>query len=940
MAFNIQAFGRVSGGGANEVYTLQDGTLVGSPQVLTYISSTDTLATIQAADYFADLAGQLNVSDKIYVVGSDGQNDLRVSAVTVGPTPSVTTVPGGSSGDVDGPASATDNAVARFDGTTGKLLQDSGVLIDDSDAMSGVTQLDVDNVQINGNTITTTDTDGDLNINADGNGNILCNGNDLICGDPGTEASGITVGGATYEAALKVSDLGGTNVAQFIIHRHSTTLAPMIVGARTNSNTSAHSIVVDAQPLFALYGVGWDGADYAIGAQMEIEVDGTPGAGDMPGRFVFSVSPEGAEVPVEAFRISQDRTSLVSGTLDIDHTAGAADDHALEIDVDAAGFGDVKAIDIVYITGAIAAGEDEGAILINVDESDSTGGDVNVLEVLATGEGSATIHGYTAGIGVAPVAQLSGSFGNMDSALVNAVDRLTEFTTPGSNVSIFVADNDTVTIGDAAKFQEIEFILATVASGSGIAPTFEYSTGVGTWASFTPVDGTNGMRNNGIIAWLDSDIPSWALGTGSEYLIRITRTRNTLSTVPVEDLVQIGTAVEYDWDKNGDLNTKSMDIDASQAYKVAGTAILSDSAGTMTLSNVDALDATTAATISANTSGKNRNVCIAGNADTNPWQRGTSFTGPSNGDFTADRFSFAFSGAGVVDVLKTADAPTAAEAGFYSANCFHVDVTTADASIAAGDFYMFRTKIEGYDWAALAQNSFTVSFWHKHTKTGTYCVALRNSGADRSWVTEYTQSVSDTWEKATISVDASPSGGTWSYTTGVGIEIDFTIAAGATYHIAADSWVSSSGLSTSNQVNGMDNAANNFKIGLVQVEAGDVATAFEFRSEQEVLSHCQRYYQVYSGGQVGLGLNTTGILVPTIYVVQMRATPTQALLDTSVTIEETGGQETSSGSTIISTAGSDNTYARTTIGGFASIVANAPTPVNNAADWIEFASEI
>lgn len=37
------------------------------------------------------------------------------------------------SGDVVGPASATDNAIARFDSTTGKLLQNSGVTINDSD---------------------------------------------------------------------------------------------------------------------------------------------------------------------------------------------------------------------------------------------------------------------------------------------------------------------------------------------------------------------------------------------------------------------------------------------------------------------------------------------------------------------------------------------------------------------------------------------------------------------------------------------------------------------------------------------------------------------------------------------------------------------------------------------------------------------------------------
>lgn len=54
--------------------------------------------------------------------------------------------PTGSSpaGDVVGPASSTDNAIARFDGTTGKLLQNSGVLIDDSDNVTGVTSLNID----------------------------------------------------------------------------------------------------------------------------------------------------------------------------------------------------------------------------------------------------------------------------------------------------------------------------------------------------------------------------------------------------------------------------------------------------------------------------------------------------------------------------------------------------------------------------------------------------------------------------------------------------------------------------------------------------------------------------------------------------------------------------------------------------------------------------
>ena len=43
---------------------------------------------------------------------------------------------GGGSGDVTGPGSSTDNAVARFDGTGGKTLQNSGCTIDDSNNMT------------------------------------------------------------------------------------------------------------------------------------------------------------------------------------------------------------------------------------------------------------------------------------------------------------------------------------------------------------------------------------------------------------------------------------------------------------------------------------------------------------------------------------------------------------------------------------------------------------------------------------------------------------------------------------------------------------------------------------------------------------------------------------------------------------------------------------
>jgi hypothetical protein len=52
-------------------------------------------------------------------------------------------------GDVVGPASATDNAVARYNLTTGKLIQNSAVIIDDSNNVTGVNTLTATNLVIN-----------------------------------------------------------------------------------------------------------------------------------------------------------------------------------------------------------------------------------------------------------------------------------------------------------------------------------------------------------------------------------------------------------------------------------------------------------------------------------------------------------------------------------------------------------------------------------------------------------------------------------------------------------------------------------------------------------------------------------------------------------------------------------------------------------------------
>lgn len=66
-----------------------------------------------------------------------GLNGTVLTADSSAPAGVTWTVPAGS-GDVVGPGSATDNALARFDGTTGKVIQNSVVIVTDGGNVSGL----------------------------------------------------------------------------------------------------------------------------------------------------------------------------------------------------------------------------------------------------------------------------------------------------------------------------------------------------------------------------------------------------------------------------------------------------------------------------------------------------------------------------------------------------------------------------------------------------------------------------------------------------------------------------------------------------------------------------------------------------------------------------------------------------------------------------------
>ena len=137
----------------------------------------------------------------------------------------------------------------------------------------------------------------------------------LEVGDPGTEAAGIDVNGVVYMPKLRVNDIGTSNPAQFVMHRHSTTLQPLILGARSNTEDNTHAAVTANQGLFSLLGAGYTGTHYDVFASIDLSVSagGTISGTSSPGKIVFNVTPDASNALAPALVIERDRGIYTAG---------------------------------------------------------------------------------------------------------------------------------------------------------------------------------------------------------------------------------------------------------------------------------------------------------------------------------------------------------------------------------------------------------------------------------------------------------------------------------------------------------------------------------------------------------------------------------------------------------------------------------------------------
>jgi hypothetical protein len=229
-------------------------------------------------------------------------------------------------GAVIGPASAVSGHVATFSGTTGKLIQDSGL------TLSGTNTGDQTTVSGNAGSATILQTARNINgVSFNGSANIT------VTADAGTLtgttlASNVVTSSLTAVGTLTALLTADATLTPIAVNRAGVANTPRVQNAGTTPGTASsllsyfsssasngailafakslhatvgsHTLVTSSTILGTLSFTGSDGVAFQEGCRIVGQIDGTPALNSMPSRIVFMTAPNASVTPVEVLRIS------------------------------------------------------------------------------------------------------------------------------------------------------------------------------------------------------------------------------------------------------------------------------------------------------------------------------------------------------------------------------------------------------------------------------------------------------------------------------------------------------------------------------------------------------------------------------------------------------------------------------------------------------------
>ena len=226
-------------------------------------------------------------------------------------------------------------------------------------------------------------------------------------------------------------------------------------------------------------------------------------------------------------------------------------------------------------------------------------------------------------------------------------------------------------------------------------------------------------------------------------------------------------------------------------------------------------------------------------------------------------------------------------------HCLKMTVKTPENDLGANEDSTLITKIEGFNCQKLmygttnAKNT-VLSFWVKSSIAGTFSVRIYQEDGNNAIAKPYTINSVDTWEYKTLSFPGNTLATIINDAT-CGLQISWYISAGANNVGGSNGDVWHSNTANLSAFGHTENShvttdESTFQLTGVQFEMGHVATPFEFKSFEENLAKCQRYYfQIgpYTSGSHGYGklgtfatADSTSGFTLIHFPVEMRAKPT------------------------------------------------------------------
>ena len=287
--------------------------------------------------------------------------------------------------------------------------------------------------------------------------------------------------------------------------------------------------------------------------------------------------------------------------------------------------------------------------------------------------------------------------------------------------------------------------------------------------------------------------------------------------------------------------------------------------------------------INAGGGGANKNVIINGNMSCS--QRAVSATGlgGSDGYFTCDRWKHVFNTSGRITSAQDSSAPV----GF--GNSLKLSCTTADTSIASGEYLFIQQKLEGQNLQAFAKGTssakpFALSFYVKGNASATYVAELYDADNNRQVSKSF--SVTTDWNRIELAIPADTTGA-FDDDNSASLNLSIWLHAGNDFQTGTlnQTWNS---VTNANRVVGissiLESTSRTFFITGVQLEVGQNATEFEhINNFGEELARCQRYYhqiaQYDGAGQytfVTGAMGSSSGMYMINHPVEMRARPTIA----------------------------------------------------------------